>query len=151
LPPRHGIGLAHHFTFGGYAAHAIEVAVSEQGELRVVRCACAVDVGEVVNPLGVEAQIMGATIDGLSSALRLQITLKEGCIEQSNFPDYPLLPMAAAPDVEVHILDSGFLPSGAGEMGIPTVAPALANAIFAACGTRIRRLPIGRQLQQSNT
>jgi isoquinoline 1-oxidoreductase beta subunit len=151
LPPGHGIGLAHHFTFGGYAAHAIEVAVSEQGELKVVRCACAVDVGEVVNPLGVEAQIMGATIDGLSSALRLQITLKEGCIEQSNFPDYPLLPMAAAPDVEVHILDSGFLPSGAGEMGIPTVAPALANAIFAACGTRIRRLPIGRQLQQSNT
>jgi isoquinoline 1-oxidoreductase beta subunit len=151
LPPRHGIGLANHFTFGGYAAHAIEVVVSEQGELRVVRCACTVDVGEVVNPLGVEAQIMGATIDGLSTALRLQITMKEGCIEQSNFPDYPLLTMAAAPDVEVHILDSGFPPSGAGEMGIPTVAPALANAISAACGIRIRRLPIGRQLQQSNT
>lgn len=147
LPPGHGIGLANHFTFGGYAAHAIEVALTEQRDMKIVRCVCAVDVGEVVNPLGVEAQIMGGTIDGLSTALNLQITLKDGRIEQSNFPDYPLMRMAEAPDVEVHVLQSGFPPSGAGEMGIPTAAPALTNAIFAACGVRIRRLPIGAQLK----
>ncbi len=91
--------------------------------------------------------MMGATIDGLSTALNLQITLKDGRVEQSNFPDYPLLRMAAAPDVDVHLLDSQVPPSGAGEMGMPTVAPALVNAIFAASGKRIRRLPLGAQLK----
>jgi isoquinoline 1-oxidoreductase beta subunit len=147
LPPRHGIGLASHFTHGGYAAHAIEVAMPEQGELSVVRCVCAADIGEVVNPLGAEAQFMGATLCGLSAALNLQITVKDGRIEQSNFPDYPLLRMAGAPDVEVFLIDSSFPPVGAGEMGVPPVAPALANAIFAATGKRLRRLPIGSQLK----
>jgi isoquinoline 1-oxidoreductase beta subunit len=147
LLPRHGIGLASHFTHGGYAAHAIEVALSGEGELSVVRCVCAADIGEVVNPLGAEAQFMGATICGLSAALNLQITVKDGRIEQANFPDYPLLRMAAAPDVEVSLLDSPFPPVGAGEMGVPPVAPALANAIYAASGRRLRRLPLGGQLK----
>jgi isoquinoline 1-oxidoreductase beta subunit len=147
LAPRHGIGLASHFTHGGYAAHAIEVVVPEQGEPSVVRCVCAADIGEVVNPLGAEAQFMGATICGFSAALNLQITVKEGRIEQSNFPDYPLLRMAAAPDVEVFLIDSPYRPVGAGEMGIPPVAPALANAIFAATGKRLRRLPLLGQLK----
>jgi isoquinoline 1-oxidoreductase beta subunit len=149
LPARRGIGLASHFTHGGYAAHAFEVEVSEGGELTILRCVCAMDVGEVINPLGVEAQAMSGSIDGISTALNLKITVKDGRIEQSNFPDYPLLRMAAAPDVEVHIVDSGFEPSGAGEMGIPSAAPALMNAIFAACGIRVRRLPIGEQLKRS--
>jgi isoquinoline 1-oxidoreductase beta subunit len=149
LPARHGIGLAAHFTHGGYAAHAIEVAVSEQGELSVVRCVCAGDVGEIVNPLGLEAQFMSGSIDGLSMALNLQITVKDGRIEQSNFPDYPLLRMAAAPDVEVHLVESHFPPSGAGEMGIPSAAPALVNAIFAASGRRVRRLPVGNLLRSA--
>ena len=147
LPPRHGIGLASHFTHGGYAAHAIEVAVSEAGALTVVRCVCAADVGLIVNPLGAQAQFMGATLSGLSAALNLQITVKDGRIEQSNFPDYPLLRMAGAPEVEVFLIDSSFPPSGAGEIGIPPAAPALANAIFAATGKRLRRLPVGGQLK----
>jgi isoquinoline 1-oxidoreductase subunit beta len=147
LPSGHGIGIASHFTHGGYAAHAMEVAVSEEGELRIVRCVCAADVGLIVNPLGAEGQFMGATLNGLSAALNLQITVKEGRIEQSNFPDYPLLRMAAAPDVEVSLLDSPFPPTGAGEIGIPPVAAALVNAIFAATGKRLRRLPVASQLK----
>jgi isoquinoline 1-oxidoreductase beta subunit len=147
LPARHGIGLASHFTHGGYAAHAIEVAVSEAGEVSVVRCVCAADVGLIVNPLGAEAQFMGATLNGLSAALKLQITLKDGRIEQANFPDYPLLRMAEAPEVEVVLLDSPYPPTGAGEIGIPPAAPALVNAIFAATGKRLRRLPVGSQLK----
>jgi isoquinoline 1-oxidoreductase beta subunit len=147
LTPGHGIGLASHFTHGGYAAHAIEVALSSDGNINIVRCVCAADIGQVVNPLGAEAQFMGATIGGLSAALNLQITVKDGRIEQANFPDYPLLRMAAAPDVEVSFIDSPFPPVGAGEMGVPPVAPALANAIHAATGKRLRRLPLGGQLK----
>ena len=147
LPRRHGIGIASHFTHGGYAAHAMEVAVSEEGEVSIVRCVCAADVGLIVNPLGARAQFMGATLNGLSAALNLQITVKDGRIEQSNFPDYPLMRMAGAPDVEVLLIHSHFPPTGAGEIGIPPAAPALVNAIFAATGKRLRRLPVGSQLK----
>ncbi len=145
LAEGHGIGLAAHFVFGGYTAHAMEVSV-ESGQPVIHRCVCVVDVGQAVNPLGVEAQMMSGTIDGLSTAMNLEITVKDGRIEQTNFPNYPVMRMAQAPDVDVHILNTGFRPSGAGEMGIPTAAPALTNAIFAATGQRIRRLPIARQL-----
>lgn len=89
----------------------------------------------------------GGTIDGLSTALYQEITVKEGRVVQSNFHDYPLLKMAEAPDVEVHIIESAADPKGCGEMGIPTVAPALANAIYNASGVRLRRLPIGDSLK----
>jgi len=146
LPKSHGIGIAAHFVFGAYSAHAFEVSVTA-GTLNIHRCVCVADVGIPVNRLGLEAQLSGGTIDGISTALNLEVTLKQGKIEQSNFPDYRLLPMAGAPDVEVDIVETEHSPAGAGEMGTPTVAPALTNAIFAATGQRIRRLPIASQLE----
>jgi isoquinoline 1-oxidoreductase beta subunit len=146
LAERRGIGLAAHFTFGGYTAHAIEVSVAEGGGLKIERCVCAADVGRVVNPLGLEAQLMGATVDGLGAALGLEITVENGAVVQRNFDRYPLIRSAQAPDVEVFTIEGAEAPVGAGEMGIPTAAPALCNAIFAATGKRIRDLPIGNQL-----
>ena len=146
VPRGRGLGIAGHFTFGGYAAHAMEVSVAGDGSYRIERCVCAVDVGRPINRLGLEAQMMGGTIDGISTARNLEISIKEGQVVQSNFNDYPLLRIADAPDVEVAIVDSERDPSGAGEIGLPTAAPALANAIFAASGHRVRNLPIGARL-----
>ena len=144
----HGLGIACHFTFGGYTAHAFEVSV-EGRELRIHRAVCVVDVGRVINPLGVEAQMMGGTIDGISTALHLAITVKDGQVQQHNFPDYPLLRMAQAPkSVEVQIVESDVDPVGAGEMGIPSVAPALANAVYAATTVRVRKLPLMPELMR---
>jgi CO/xanthine dehydrogenase Mo-binding subunit len=131
-----------HLTFGGYAAHAIEVSTDGDGGFRIERCICAVDVGQLINPLGVEAQMMSGTIDGISTARNLGITIEGGRVREGNFDSYPLLTMKDAPDVEVVIVASDRPPAGAGEMGIPTAAPALTNAIFAATGRRIRSLPI---------
>jgi isoquinoline 1-oxidoreductase beta subunit len=149
-PQGRAVGIASHFTFGGYAAHAVEVTVGDSGELTIERIVAAVDCGLAVNPLGVEAQLQGGTIDGLSTALNLEITVRDGQIEQSNFHNYPLLRMVKVPSLfEAHVLPYGGKPTGMGEMGIPSLAPALTNAIFNASGVRIRKLPIGDQLKQA--
>jgi isoquinoline 1-oxidoreductase subunit beta len=144
----HGIGIACHFTSGGYAAHAFEVSVAGS-DLKIHRAVCVADVGRIVNPLGVEAQLMGATIDGISAALHLAITVKDGQVQQKNFPDYPLLRMAQSPQtVEVEIVASTAEPSGVGEIGLPSAAPALANAIYAATTVRVRKMPIMPELKR---
>ena len=147
-----GVGIASHFTFGGYAAHAVEAAVSDSGELDIRRVVAAVDCGVVVNPRGVEAQLQGGTVDGFSTALNLEITFKDGSVQQNNFNDYRIARIGEIPrNIECHILPYGDEPTGMGEMGIPTVAPALTNAIFNACGVRIRQLPIADQLRNQLT
>jgi isoquinoline 1-oxidoreductase beta subunit len=141
-----GRGIAGHFTFGGYAAYVIDVTVDKRG-LTVDRVVGAVDCGLAVNPNHVIAQMESGIHDGLSSALRLEITMKDGLIEQNNFDTYPLASMADAPlRVENHIVDSPHPPSGMGEPPISPLAPALTNAIFSATGKRIRELPIGNQV-----
>ncbi len=141
LPPGVGRGIATHFSFDSYVAQVIEASV-EKGAVRVHRVVCAVDCGLAINPDTVKAQMEGGIIFGLTAALKTEITLKDGRVEQGNFHDYQMLRIFESPEIEVHIVPSSENPTGVGEPGVPPVAPALANAIFAATGKRIRRLPI---------
>jgi isoquinoline 1-oxidoreductase beta subunit len=142
LPPGVGRGIATHFSFASYVAQVVEASVGKGGAVRVHRVVCALDCGLVINPDTVRAQIEGGIIFGLTAALKTEITLKEGRVEQGNFDDYQMLRIFESPEIEVHIVPSGENPTGVGEPGVPPVAPALANAIFAATGKRVRRLPI---------
>ncbi|HBL27742.1 MAG TPA: twin-arginine translocation pathway signal protein [Acidobacteria bacterium] len=141
LPPGHGAGLAVHESFGSVVAQAAEVSV-EQGSIRVHRVVCAIDCGPVVNPDGVEAQMQSGIVYGLSAALYGEITFRDGRVEQSNFHDYQVLRLPEMPKIEVHIAQSKDKMGGAGEPGTPPIAPAVANALFAATGKRLRSLPL---------
>ncbi|MGC1547060.1 MAG: molybdopterin cofactor-binding domain-containing protein [Rhodanobacter sp.] len=141
-----GLGIACWYIDGAYVAHAIET--SMQGEkLRIERVVCAVDVGRVINPMGLEGQVAGATLDALSTALNLSITCKNGQIQQHSWKDYPLANMAQLPnDVEVITVPGDRDPTGASFLAMPSAAPALANAVFRVSAVRVRRLPLMKEL-----
>jgi isoquinoline 1-oxidoreductase beta subunit len=141
-----GLGIACWHIDGAYVAHAVEAAM--QGERLIIqRIVCAVDVGRVINPLGLEGQIAGATLDALSNALNPAISFKNGQIQQHGYKDYPLASMAQLPnDVEVITVPDDRAPSGASFLAMPTAAPALANAVFRASAVRVRRLPLMKEL-----
>jgi isoquinoline 1-oxidoreductase subunit beta len=142
-PPGRGRfrGLAVHESFGSVVAQVAEVSL-EGSRIRVHRVVCAIDCGTAVNPAGVAAQMESGVVFGLSAALYGEITLRDGRVQQSNFHDYRPLRLNEMPAVEVHIVPSTEPPSGVGEPGVPPVAPAVANAVFAATGQRLRRLPL---------
>src|SRR5580692_2100052 len=142
LPKRVGRGVSLQFVFATYMAQVAEVEVSTDGAVRVRRVVCAVDCGTVVNPDTVQAQIQSAIIFGITAALHGEITLKDGRVEQSNFHNYQLLRMNEAPAIEVHIVQSSEPPGGMGECGTSAVVPAVVNAIFAATGKRLRKIPV---------
>jgi isoquinoline 1-oxidoreductase subunit beta len=137
-----GRGVSLQFAFANYMAQVAEVEVSKDGAVRVRRVVCAVDCGTVVNPDTVQAQIQSAIIFGITAALYGEITLKNGRVEQTNFDTYQILRMNEAPAIEVHIVQSSEPPGGMGEPGTSAIAPAVTNAIFAATGKRLRKLPI---------
>ena len=130
-------------------AQVAEVNVSEQGEVRVERVVCAVDCGIAVNPDTIEAQVQSAILYGLTAALHGEITLKNGRVEQSNFDNYRAMFINEAPAIEVHIVESEEAPGGMGEPATSALFPAVTNAIFAATGIRLRKLPIDRALLKS--
>jgi len=142
LPPRIGRGVSLQNVFGTYMAQVAELEVSDDGEVRVRRVVCALDCGVVVNTDTIEAQVQSAVIFGITAALHGEITVKDGRVEQANFDTYEMLRIDAAPAVEVHIVASTEAPGGMGEPGTSAIVPAVANAIFAATGTRLRKMPV---------
>jgi isoquinoline 1-oxidoreductase beta subunit len=149
LPERVGRGVSLQFVFATYLAQVAEVEVSKDGAVRVRRVVCAVDCGTVVNPDTVRAQIQSAIIFGVTAALHGEITLKDGRVEQSNFHDYRMLRINEAPAIEVYIVNSAEPPGGMGEAGTSAIAPAVTNAIYAAIGTRVRKLPVADQAKHA--
>ena len=146
LPKGSGRGVSLQFVFGSYLAQVAEVEVSKEGTVRVRRVVCAVDCGTVVNPDTVQAQIQSGIIFGATAALYGEITLKNGRVEQTNFDTYQMLRMNQAPAIEVHIVKSAEPPGGLGESGTSAIVPAIANAIFAATGKRLRKMPVDASL-----
>lgn len=145
LPRGEGVGVAFHFSHRGYVAIAAHVAVSKSGSLAVKRATAAVDVGEtIINVSGAENQVQGSIVDALSTAMGLEITVANGAVQQSNFHDYPLLRLPATPKIEVEFISTPFPTTGLGEPAFPPLAPAVANAVFAATGKRMRSMPFNK-------
>jgi isoquinoline 1-oxidoreductase beta subunit len=142
-----GRGVAVQFAFGSYMAQVAEVSVGAEGDVQVHRVVCAVDCGQVINPDTVSAQIESGIVFGLSAGLWQEVTLDKGRVAQNNFSDYRVMRINEMPQVEVFIVPSTDKPGGIGETGTACSTPALTNALFAATGKRLRRLPVGGQLK----
>jgi isoquinoline 1-oxidoreductase subunit beta len=142
LPKGSGRGVSLQFVFGSYMAQVAEVEVSKEGTVRVRRVICAIDCGTVVNPNTVQAQIQSGIIFGATAALYGEITLKNGRVEQTNFDSYQMIRMNEAPSIEVYVVKSSEPPGGMGETGTSAIVPAIANAIYAATGKRLRKMPV---------
>jgi isoquinoline 1-oxidoreductase beta subunit len=151
LPAGRGRGVSLQNAFGSYMALVAEVEVSKDGAVRVRRVVCAIDCGTVVNPDTVQAQVQSGIVFGASAALHGEITLKNGRVEQTNFHTYPVLRMNEVPAIEVHVVKSAEPPGGLGENGTSAVVPAIANAVFAATGKRLRKMPIDAGLLKRAT
>lgn len=139
-------GIAVHDSYGSFIAQVAEVSIEQTNTVRIHRVVCAVDCGSVVNPSTIEAQMQSAIVFGLSAVLHGAITLKDGRVEQSNFNDYEVVRLKEMPKVEVYIVKSEEKPGGIGEPGVPPIAPAVCNAVFALTGKRIRSLPITKAM-----
>ena len=144
LPARRGRGIAAQISFGSFIATVIEVEVDDYGEVLLRKIVSAVDTGIIVNPDTVVAQLQGGIVFGLTAALYGEITIEKGRVQQSNFHDYRMLRIDQVPNIEVHLIPSGEAPGGIGETGTTAATPALGNAIYAATGVRLRRMPIDR-------
>jgi isoquinoline 1-oxidoreductase beta subunit len=140
LPKGQGRGIATYHSFGSYIAEVAEVTV-EGSNFKIDRMLAAIDCGQIVNPESVRAQAESAIIYGLSAAVKNEITIRNGTVEQTNFDGYDPIRIHEAPPIEVHLTKSKEDPGGMGEPALPPAAPAVANAIFAACGKRVRKLP----------
>jgi isoquinoline 1-oxidoreductase subunit beta len=151
LPARVGRGVCVQPSFGSFIATVVEAEVDLQGEVLLRRITTAADVGTLVNPDSVEAQLQGGLVFGLTAALYGEITIKKGRVEQSNFNDYRMLRIDQMPKIDVHLIKSGEPPGGVGETGTTAGPPALRNAIFAATGVALKRLPIERDLLAGST
>ncbi|HEY8519132.1 MAG TPA: molybdopterin cofactor-binding domain-containing protein [Gammaproteobacteria bacterium] len=145
LPEGRGLGLAFHFSHLGHFAEVAEVSVDASKRVTVHKVWVAGDIGPIVNLSGAENQVQGSVIDGFSTAMGLEITFENGRVQQSNFDKYPILRIDKAPEVEVHFVESEYPPTGVGEPALPPAAPAIANAIYAATGHRIRTLPFTKE------
>jgi len=146
LPKGTGRGVSLQFAFGSWLALVAEVEVSKAGTVRVRRVVCAIDCGTVINPDTVQAQIQSGIIFGATAALYGEITLKDGRVEQTNFDTYQMLRMNETPTIEVHVVESTEPPGGMGETGTSAIVPAIANAVFAAAGRRLRKMPVDASL-----
>ncbi len=141
LPRGKGRGIAASYNQGAWVAEVAEVTAADDG-FTVDRITCAIDCGRVINPQGARNQVEGGVVEGLSAALHGRVTVRDGIVQESNFDDYRFCRMREIPEIDVHFIESNDAPRGLGEGPLPPVAPAITNAIFAATGKRIRRLPI---------